>query len=310
MGKSASQDDGVSSKKKSSVWGQGAVGRVMRRTGEINANSWHSDVPGFKESLVEAFAEAGVSGDLENIDEIIEKCQVAGQKQAKKFYNDERNNTKMNAAQCKVFLGEFIESVMSAYSNFLHDKEWFTKISWSGALLMLVVNSFSNGKIFTRVMKTEICPFIDDGILAWSEEDRITKQFWSAVEAAGISSGNQQKKANTHLAKSYDDAHYLSPFGTSDHGDSLTPELVTLHEFIKGWMSIFVGKAFSVLENGLTDSSPAGQVAAMTSLFQALMDPDSPCLPLSLQPSLPQAPWPYIEEAANEVVAELNAPTK
>merc|ERR1719215_1890481 len=161
--------------------------------------------------------------------------------------------------------------------------------------------------IFTRVMKTEICPFIDEGILAWSEEERITKQFWKALEAAGIQSGNHQKKANGHLAKSYDDAHYLSPFGTSEHGNSLTPELVTLHEFVKGWMSIFVGKAFSQLENGTADSSPAGQVATLTSLFQALMDPDSPCLPLSLQPSLPQAPWPYIEQAANEVFAEFSA---
>jgi len=302
---------GGGAKKKSGAWGAGAVGHVMRRTGgEINANSWHGDVPGFKESLTEAFTEAGVSSDLENVDEIIEKCQVAGQKQAKKFYNDERTNTKMTGAQCKVHLGEFIEAVMSALSNFLGDKEWFNKVSWSGALLMLTVNTFSNGKIFTRVMKTEICPLIEDGILAWSEEERIIKQCWRAVEAAGIASGNHQKKANTHLQKSYDDAHFLSPFGTSEDGNSLTPELVTLHEFVKGWMSIFVGKAFSVLENGLGDSSPAGQVAALTNLFQALMDPDSPCLPLSLQPSLPQAPWPYIEQAANEVIAEYQSGSK
>jgi len=70
-------------------------------------------------------------------------------------------------------------------------------------------------------------------------------------------------------------------------------------------MTIFATKAYSVLENGLSDASPAGQVAALTAIFQFLMDPDSPCLPLSLQPSLPQAPWPYIEQCANEVVAEL-----
>lgn len=272
-------------------------------------NSWHSDVPGFKESLTEAFAEAGVSGDLENLDDIIEKCQVAGQKTAKKFYNDERNNTKMTASQCRVFLGEFIEATMSAFGNFLTDKEWFDKLSWSGALLMLAVNTFSNGKIFTRVMKTEICPLIDDGILAWSEEERIIKQLWNGIEACGIPSGNHHKKANAHLTKAYDDAHFLSPFGTSD-GNNLTPELVTLHEFVKGWMSIFYGKAYSQLENGLADSSPAGKVAALTALFQHLMDPESPCLPLSLQPSLPQAPWPYIEEAANEVIAESESGAK
>jgi len=266
------------------------------------ANSWGGDIPGFKEALAESFQEAGVTPDLENVEELIQKCNDTAQKQAKKFYNDERSSTKMNAAQCKAFVVEFIESVMGAYSNFLYDKVWFEKISWNGALTMLVIATFPQGKIFTRVLKTEVMPFIDEGVLAWSEEERITKQIWKALEAGGVGE-SQKKKANTHLTKAYDDAHFNAPFGTTDGGNSLTPEVTALQEFIKGWMDIFVGKAFSVLENGLQDSSPAGQVAALTGIFQTLMDPESPCLPLCLQPSLPGAPWPYIEECATQVIA-------
>jgi len=304
FGKSKEPSSGPGPKK--AVWGQGVMSRFRRDGGEPNHNSWVGDVPGFKESMAESFTEAGVSSDLENVEEIMDKCQIAAQKQAKKYYNDERANTKMTGAQCRTFLGEFIEAVMSGFSNFLYDKPWFDKVSWNGALLMLTVNTFRNGKIFTRVMKTEICPFIDDGILAWSEEERVTRQVWKALEGSGIPAGNHMKKANGHLVKAYDDAHFLSAFGTSEHGNSLTPELVTLHEFVKGWMGIFASKAYSVLENGLSDSSPAGQVAALTTIFQFLMDPDSPCLPLSLQPSLPAAPWSYVEQCANEVVAELS----
>merc|ERR1719263_1280621 len=109
-----------------------------------------------------------------------------------------------------------------------------------------------------------------------------------------------------HLGKAYDEAHFNTPFGSQESG-SLTPELAMLQEFVKGWMSIFVGKAYAVLENGIADTSHAGQASCLKEIFEVLMDPDSPCLPLSLQPSLPAAPWPYIEQAATEVIEEMNA---
>lgn len=262
----------------------------------------YGEVPGFKEALAESFQEAGVTSELEDVEALIKKCESAAQKQAKKFGNEERASSKMNAAGCKAFLAEFIEAVMGACSNFLSDKVWFDKVSFSGALLMLVVNTFPNGKIFTRTLKTEIMPFIDEGLLAWSEEERIVRQFWVALEAAGIAE-KQRKKGNQHLLASYDEAHFDSPYGTVD-GDSLTPEVAMIQEFVKGWMTHFASKGYAVLEQGLGDSSPAAQVAALTTIFQTLLDPDSPCLPLCVQPALPPAPWTWIEECANEVVAE------
>jgi hypothetical protein len=299
-------DGGAKGKGKSksgSGWGQGGTGRA----GGNPANSWGAEIPGFKEALLETLTEVGVTADTEDVEEILKKCESAAQKSAKKFYNDERAGTKMTGSQCKAFLGEFIEAVMGAMTNSFYDKVWFEKVAWNGALLMLVANTFANGKIFTRLLKTDIMPFIDDGLLAWSEEERVTRQFWKAVEAGGIQAGNHQKKANLHLGKAYDEAHFNTPFGSQENGSSLTPEVVMLQEFVKGWMSIFAQKAYSVLENGLEDCSPAGQSTALKAIFEVLMDPDSPCLPLSLQPSLPSAPWSYLETAATEVIAELTA---
>lgn len=268
-------------------------------------NSWSGAVPGFKEALAESFAEAGVTQDLEPVEDLILKCEQHAQKTAKKFYNDERAKEKMTAAQCKAFIVEFVEAVMGSYSNFLYDKVWFEKIAWNGALVLLVINTFTQGKIFTRVMKTEVLSFVDEGVLAWSEEEKLTKCVWKALDAAGITD-NQKKKGNQHLTKAYDDAHFNAPFGTTGDGSSLTPEVTALQEFIKGWMEIFVGKAFSVFENGLSDSSPAGQVTALTTIFEALLDSENPCLPICFQSSLPEGKWPFIEECATEVIANCN----
>lgn len=281
-------------------WG-GAEGGSKKKSGG-GGGFQGGEIPGFKEALAEAFQEAGVTSELEDVEEIIKKCEKSAQKQAKTFFNDERANSKMNSAACKSFLGEFIEAVMSALSNFLYEKVWFDKVSFNGALLMLVVNTFASGKIFTRTLKTDIMPFIDEGLLAWSEEERVIKQFYHALEAAGMQE-SQRKKANGHLQKAYDEAHFNSPYGSVESPD-LTPEVAMLQEFLKGFMTHFKSKAFSQLENGLADSSPAGQVAALTAMFQHLMDPDSPCMPLSLQPSAPAAPWAWVEQCASEVFAE------
>jgi len=281
-------------------------GGSKKKSGGGGSMVGYGEVPGFKEALAESFQEAGVTSELEDLEEVIKKCEAAAQKQAKKFGNDERASSKMTAAGCKCFLGEFIEAVMGAFSNFLYEKVWFDKVSFNGALLMLVVHTFPSGKIFTRTLKTEIMPFIDEGLLTWSEEERIVRQFYKSFEAAGIPE-KQQKKFNQHLLAAYDEAHFNSPYGTVEYGESLTPEVAMIQEFVKGWMAHFASKGYAVLENGLGDSSPAALVAALTTIFQTLLDPDSPCLPLCVQPALPAAPWQWIEQCANEVVAEASA---
>merc|ERR1712070_644906 len=110
--------------------------------------------------------------------------------------------------------------------------------------------------IFTRTLKTDIIQFVDSGLTAWSEEDRITKAMWNAIEGAGVHESHR-KKASNHMAKGYDDAHFNAPFG-SPQNDSLSMEVATLQDFVKGWMTVFGQKAYNVLENGTDDGSPAG----------------------------------------------------
>jgi len=252
--------------------------------------------------LTEAFETAGVTSAEEDMEELVKKVENAASKQANKFYSDERTNQKMTASQAKAYVEEFVENVMGALSNFLYEKPWFEKVSWNGVLLMLVFHTFENGKIFTRTLKSEVMQFIDDGILAWSEEERVVRSLWVGLETSGITE-NHYKKANQHLMKSYDEAHFSSPYSIESNG-SLTPELAAVQEFVKGWMGIFASKGSNILENGLADANKATKVACLTALFQHLMDPNNPCLPLKLQPALPAAPWSFIEQSANEVIAE------
>lgn len=267
-------------------------------------NAWGGEIEGFREALTEAFEAAGVEEDFE---EFYAKIKTVADKQAKKWYNDERSGSKMNAPHARAFLGEFIEAVMGALSTFLYDKPWFEKISWNGAILMLVIYTFERCSIFTRVCKTDVIQLIDDGLLAWSEEERVTRAMWGAIENAGIKD-SQRKKINQHLMKAYDDAHFNSPFWSQEN-ESLGPEAAAVHDFVKGFMAIFYGKAYGALENGLMDSSPAGIAQCLTLLFQHLMDPNNPVLPISLQPALPAAPWAYIEQCAGEVIQEASEPS-
>jgi len=284
---------------------EGEAPTKKRRTGASEwrgnpVNSWGAEIPGLKDALKEAFESSGIPIE-DDFEDLFLKIQGVCQKQAKKYYNDTRTKEKMNAAQARSYVCELVESIMGSLSSQLYDKSWFTQIAWNASLVYVVYYTFTDRyACFTRIMKTDIGGFIDDGLLAWSEEERIQKAAWSALEAGGIAEGSK-KRANQHLLKSYDDAHYNSPFGSTA---GTSTETANVQEFVKGWMEIFCGKAHGVLENGLQDSSPAGQVAALTNMWQAMLDPNNPCLPVSLQPHLPATtPWPYIETCAAEIMA-------
>jgi len=193
---------------------------------------------------------------------------------------------------------------MSGFQTIFYEKPWAEKVGWHGVLLTLVAGTLRTGKCFTRVMKTEVIQFIESGILNWSEEERITKEAYNALQMAGMTD-SYMKKANQHLTKSYDDAHFQAPYGTSSNDST---DVATLMDFIKGWMSMFANKAYSQLENGLKDPSSSGQVAALTAIFQHLFDPNVAACPLALQNCLMPSPWTYIEECATEVIHEIENP--
>merc|ERR1712232_71954 len=124
-------------------------------------------------------------------------------------------------------------------------------------------------------------------------------------ETSGVKP-KQIKKCCQHLMKAYDDAHFESPYG-SNNAD--TPELGMLQDFVKGWMSQFVGRAWDILNNGIEsiDAGIDGQVLFVTVLFQTLTSPERACLPHGLTSMItepPPHPWPFIAESVEKVFKE------
>lgn len=264
------------------------------------------NIEGFSANLVEALQAGGVPDEEADFEGLVKKFEGAAWKQSRKFYHDERTQERMSAAKAKAYVEDFAESVMGAFQTVFAEKSWQDKVGWHGVLLSLVLFTLRNSKCFSRVLKTEIIQSIESGILRWSEEERLTRETWNALELAGMSD-NAKKKANGHLMNSFADAHFSSPYGTTAND---SPDVATLQDFIKGWMSGFAGKAYSQLESGLKDGSPTGQVAALTAIFQHLFDPNVAACPLPLQNCLMPSPWSYIEECAAEVVGDMHNPNK
>merc|ERR1711879_105660 len=96
-----------------------------------------------------------------------------------------------------------------------------------------------------------------------------------------------KKKANQHLKNSFDDAHFNAPWGSTQAD---TAELAVLQDFVKGWMTEFVNRAWEVVENGCNSNSKDEQVLFLTVLFQNLTDATSVCVPLEIQKSLNSMP--------------------
>lgn len=277
--------------------------RGRRRGSGASTAYWGPEIEGFEEALLEAFTVAGVNAvepDAE-IRATIGKIMNVGNDNSQKFSRDDRASQRMSAAHAKAFVGEFIETVMTGLSNFLYEKSWFEKLSWNGPLLMLTQHTFSSGKIFTRILQTDVLQVVDEGLLAWSEEERIVKVVWASLDSAGVQ-GKHRKTASKAMREAYDDAFFSSPFGSSMHHGG-TPEQITIMDFVKGWMTAFIARGgANVLQNGIPDTSFNGQISSLAIIFATLMDPSSPCLPIHLQPSLPAAPWWYINQCSCEVM--------
>merc|ERR1712187_609795 len=110
----------------------------------------------------------------------MKKILNVAHRQSQTFSSDPRASQRMSAATCRAFIGEFIETVMTGLSNFLYEKSWFEKVSWNGPLLMLTQHTFQSGKIFTRVLASDVLQVVDEGLNAWSEEERMLKVYWVA----------------------------------------------------------------------------------------------------------------------------------
>ena len=92
------------------------------------------------------------------------------------------------------------------------------------------------------------------------ETESITRlqPLFKAISKISFNIGNTISKWGTilylfsicHLSK--------APYGTTSNE---SPELAVLQDFVKGWMSDFIGKGWDVLENGLSDGSKDAQVS-------------------------------------------------
>merc|ERR1712139_611501 len=81
-----------------------------------------------------------------------------------------------------------------------------------------------------------------------------------------------------------------------------------LQDFIKGWMTEFIGRAWDVLENGVGGREE--QINFVTNLFQTLAHPERSCLPHDLVAALqehPMANWPFIAETCHTIFVEMEA---
>mmetsp|Transcript_17254 Transcript_17254/g.49279 ORF Transcript_17254/g.49279 Transcript_17254/m.49279 type:complete len:361 (-) Transcript_17254:84-1166(-) len=261
-------------------------------------------IPGFDDALTEAllpYVHQHLNCDLEEI-----KSKVAQKivKAAQKLATDERLSQRGTATQAKGFIEEFVDSAMHALSAGLYDRPWFDKVNFAGPFLAVTLFSFAGTKIFARTLAPMVERVVESSLFNWREEERIQKAMWDAIATCGVKESHR-KKASTHLARSYDEAHLRAPYGSSTAD---TPEMGLLQDFIRGWMADFVGRSWDLLENGISGGNITvqEQVAFVTVLFQSLTDAGNACLPHELTAQIsapPPSPWPFIAQCAEGVFA-------
>jgi hypothetical protein len=270
------------------------------------AQDW--GVPGFQEALQEALSP---HVDLEPQWTLEEMCNRVGTKifkAAKKFASDERATNRGTATQAKALIEEFVDSAMGAVSAGCYDKPWFSKANFTAPLLAITLHTLQGAKIFSRTLAPMVEKFVEESVFKYFEEERIQKAMWDACELSGVKE-THIKKASQHLQKAYDDAHFKAPYGTTQ-GE--TPAISLLQDFVKGWMSDFVGRAWDIIENGTNTGGPGKEAGVLfcTVLFQNLTDANMACLPndiTSLIETPPPSPWPFVAQCAETVFNELEA---
>merc|ERR1712048_601454 len=96
-------------------------------------------------------------------------------------------------------------------------------------------------------------------------------------------------------------AHMGAPYGSTTAD---TVELGLVQDFVKGWMEEFAGRAWTVLNEGVS-ADREEQYAFLTTLFQHLTDPEQCCLPFELvsQPgAMPPESWTFVADTAMAIL--------
>jgi len=260
-------------------------------------------IPGLQEALMEALAPVAHMDSQWDIDEMVKRVHSYFTKAAKKYETEERASQRGTAVQAQALIEEFVSTALGAVGAACYEKVWFQEADFSGALMVTAMYTFRGGKLFCRTLGPVLKRYVDDGVFRYREEERIQKAMWDAVSISGLAEG-YQKKAAKHLQVAYDDAHMSAPYGSTA---ASSPEMGLVQDFVKCWMSEFVGKAWDVLENGVTGGKDE-QFAFLTTLFQYLTDPDRSCLPHDLTAQLESPPpesWGFIGELAMKIFTDM-----
>lgn len=262
-------------------------------------------IPGFDEALVEALAPFNGQDPQWNLEEMKNKIGQKIAKASKKFATDERVSQRGTATHAKALIEDFVDAAMGAVSAGCYDRPWFLKVNFAGPLLAAVLHTFQGAKIFTRTLAPMLERHVEEGLFKWAEEERLQRVMWEALAASGVKE-SYQKKANQHLQKAYDEAHIKAPYGSTT---AELPQLALLQDFVKGWMSDFVGRAWDVLAHGVGSGSATRdeQILFLTVLFQNLTA--AACLPHDLTVLIetpPPSPWAFIAVSAEAVFAEID----
>merc|ERR1712187_35457 len=152
----------------------------------------------------------------------------------------------------------------------------------------------------SRTLKPVVQKTVEDAVARFREEDRVQKGLWEAVVISGLPDA-YQKNAFKHLQNSFDRAHMAAPYGSTTAD---TVELGLVQDFVKGWMEEFAGRAWTVLNEGVS-ADREEQYAFLTTLFQHLTDPEQCCLPFELvsQPgAMPPESWSFVADTAMAIL--------
>merc|ERR1712048_289909 len=184
------------------------------------------------------------------------------------------------------------------------EKPWFNEANFADPIFHGVMGTFENKNttFMCRTLKPVVQKTVEDAVARYREEERVQKGLWEAVTISGLPEA-YQKNAFKHLQNSFDRAHMGAPYGTTT-GDSV--EMGLVQDFVKGWMQEFAGRAWSVLNEGVSQDVEE-QFAFLTTLLQHLTDPEQCCLPFELvsQPgAMPPENWAFVAEQAMKVLKE------
>lgn len=230
-------------------------------------------------------------------------CGYIGKSAAKYWQNDDdRFTSRQTVAKGQAIIEEFVETCMFTISAGCAEKPWFQEANFTDPLFHAVMGTFqtSQTRFMCRTLKPVIQKTVDDAVARFREEERVQKGLYEAVVISGLPEA-YQKNCCKHLQNSFDKAHMGAPYGTTT-GE--TVEMGLVQDFVRGWMDDFVGRAWNVLNDGVS-ADREEQYAFLTTLFQHLTDPEQCCLPFELvsQPgAMPPENWDYVADMAMKIL--------